>query len=373
MDNDGRSSEVQQKLSDVRGWLEQGSHSGVVLRSQANFAWITAGGRSHISLGAEAGVASVLVTADTAALITTNIELDRLLVEEAPELGFEGVHYPWEQQEGLSSMLNGFCDPTQCVSDLPAEGLALVDDAFLELRRVLRPTEIARYRNLGRDASICVGNACRTAQPGESEQEVSARVAFECQKHDILPLVVLVAADERIAHYRHPLPTGNRLGHTLLVALTGRRNGLHASLTRMVSFGSPDPDLVARHRAVRRVDTRAIVESRPGKTLGEVMTDEIEQYELEGFADEWHQHHQGGLTGYAGREVFATPSEGYRLKPGQVVAWNPSITRVKSEDTIVVTEDGCEILTRDAEWPEESTELAQGTLTRPSLLERGDR
>jgi Xaa-Pro aminopeptidase len=345
----------------------------VVLKSQANFAWITAGGRSHISIGAEAGVASVLVTADTAALITTNIELSRLLEEEAPELGFEGIEYPWEQQDGLISSLARVCDPKRCAADLPSDDLGSVDDAFLELRRVLRTPEIARYRDLGSDSALCVGNACRAAQAGESEQDVAARVASECEKRDILPLVDLVATDERIASYRHPLPTTKRLGQTLLVALTGRRHGLHASLTRMVTFGAADSDLVARHQAVTRVDTRTIVESRPGKSLGDVMLQEMNQYELEGFPDEWRLHHQGGLTGYAGREVFASPSSSYRLKPNQALAWNPSITRVKSEDTILITDDGYEILTRDAEWPHEEVKLAQGSVERPSLLMKGDR
>ena len=34
-----------------------------------------------------------------------------------------------------------------------------------------------------------------------------------------------------------------------------------------------------------------------------------------------------GLTGYAGREIFAVPGSPYVLKGDQVVAWNPSITR----------------------------------------------
>jgi antitoxin VapB len=140
----------------------------------------------------------------------------------------------------------------------------------------------------------------------------------------------------------------------------------------MVSFGAADTDLVERHRAVRRVDTRAIVESRPGKTLGEVMLQAMDQYQLEGFPDEWRLHHQGGLTGYAGREVFATPSSSYVLKPNQALAWNPSITRVKSEDTILITEEGCEVLTRDAQWPHEQVELPQGSVDRPSLLVKGE-
>jgi Xaa-Pro dipeptidase len=370
--DEAKADEVRQKIDDIRGWLMKAQLSGVVLRSQANFAWITGGGRSHVSIGAEAGVASIVVTPDAAVLITTNIELGRLLEEEAPGLPFEAVEYPWHEQQDSDELLARFCDPSRCATDLPDGKRRPVDDDFLELRRVLRTPELERYRQLGADAASCVAIACRYAEPGDTEHEIAARVASECEKRDILALVNLVAADERIARYRHPLPTDNRLRTTLLVALTGRRKGLHASLTRMVSIGDPDPDLMARHDAVTRVDARVILESTPGLSLGEVMAREIDQYATEGFAEQWRLHHQGGLTGYAGREVFAVPGSPYTVKSQQALAWNPSITRVKSEDTVLLSERGPEILTHDPSWPERAVEIEQGTIARPSILVKGE-
>jgi Xaa-Pro dipeptidase len=368
-----RAGEVEQKLEDVRAWLDKTGRSGVVLRSQADFAWITAGGRSEVSIGGEAGVGSVVVTPDAAVLITTNIELARLLQEEAPGLPLGSMQYPWQKQDSLRDLLPQLCDPARCASDLPFADISSVDDDFLELRRVLRSPEIVRYRDLGREAATCVSAAVHAAEPGQTEHDIAALLAFECEKRGILSLVNLVAADDRISGYRHPLPTFNRLGKTLLVALTGRRHGLHASLTRMASFSTPDPDLSARHQAVTRVDARAIVESSPGAALGEVMAREIDQYTAEGFPDEWRSHHQGGLTGYAGREIFAVPGSPYRLKADQALAWNPSITRVKSEDTILISGDGFEILTADPVWPQESARIDGAVVERPSLLLRGER
>jgi Xaa-Pro aminopeptidase len=367
-----RAGEVEQKLADIRAWLHRAQRSGVVLRSQANFAWITAGGRSHISIGDAAGVASVVVTEEAAALITTNIELVRLLEEEAPGLPLEGIEYPWQEEDALSKVLPQLCDVSRCASDLPSDGLSAIDEDFLELRRVLRPPEIARYRDLGQDAAVCVATACGSAEEGDSEHEIAARLAFECEKRDILSLVNLVAADDRISRYRHPLPTFNRLEQTLLVALTGRRHGLHASLTRMLSLKSPGAELQARHDSVSRVDARAILASRPGSSLGEAMSEEIDQYAAEGWPQEWRLHHQGGLTGYAGREVFAVPGSPYRLQPNQALAWNPSITRVKSEDTILISDNGFEILTQDPQWPQRPAEIGQGSVPRPSMLLKGE-
>ena len=97
----------------------------------------------------------------------------------------------------------------------------------------------------------------------------------------------------------------------------------------------------------------------------------LDQYAAEGFAEEWRLHHQGGLTGYAGREVV--PECPYQLKANQALAWNPSITSVKSEDTVLISDDSFDILTRDPEWPEETAQLDGGAVARPSLLVKGER
>jgi antitoxin VapB len=76
-----------------------------------------------------------------------------------------------------------------------------------------------------------------------------------------------------------------------------------------------------------------------------------ELYERLGWGEEWQLHHQGGPTGYRGREFTANPESEGTVSPVQAAAWNPSITGTKSEDTIVVTADGHDFLTRHGEWP----------------------
>jgi antitoxin VapB len=55
---------------------------------------------------------------------------------------------------------------------------------------------------------------------------------------------------------------------------------------------------------------------------------------------------------------------------GQVYAWNPSITGTKSEDTILITEKGCQILTGMDEWPTIPIRINGQTLQRPAIFER---
>jgi Xaa-Pro aminopeptidase len=362
-----RPEEWAQKLSALRRWLERSRAGAVLVEGQGAFAWLTCGGDSHVSLGQQEGCASMLVTRERAYLLAANNEVARILEEELPALPVEVVTFPWFEPAPARSLVERLAGAGAVVSDLGQLGFARADPSFAALRFTLREPEVERYRRLGRDAAEVVETACGEARPGEPERAVAARIALGCAERGILPLVVLVAGDERIARYRHPLPTDRAWSRTLLASLTGRRHGLHASLTRMVSARDPDAELSARMAAVQRVDAALLLASRPGRTLGEVLARGQAQYAAEGHPGEWELHHQGGLTGYGGREQFATPGEPFALGPGQAIAWNPSITRVKSEDTALVTDDGPELLTRTPRWPRVKVRLPEGTVERPAL------
>lgn len=364
-----RREETAAKLRAVRAWLDERSLEGVLLASVANFAWLTAGGHSHVAVAEPAGVGSILVTPAEAYLLTSNIELRRLLDEEVGTKDLVPVEWPWHEQDGPRHALEGLGDPTRMAADLSGFGPRVTSE-IAALRYTLLEPEIDRYRSLGQDCAVALEIACREASPGDSELDVAARTAHECMRRDIQAVVNLVAADERIALRRHPLPTAKRIRKELMGVVTGRRHGLHASLTRMVSFAGAGAELESRHRAVARVDARMILESRPGNSLNAVFGSGLDQYAEEGFPEEWKLHHQGGLTGYGGREVFATLKSEHRLKANQVVAWNPSIARVKSEDTVLVGAGGPEVLTRSDSWPNCALHLSMGEMQRPTILEK---
>jgi antitoxin VapB len=134
-------------------------------------------------------------------------------------------------------------------------------------------------------------------------------------------------------------------------------------MTRLVSFGPPPPRLAELVARCAEVDAAILAATLPGRTHGEVFADLQRAYDDAGFPGEWRRHHQGGLTGYLGREVFAVPGEPTPLPPAGAVAWNPSITGgAKSEDTAIFDGRGVEVITRTPELPE----LPNG---RPAIAE----
>lgn len=363
-----RREEHNEKIARVRTWLAAHKMEGALFTTQGNFSWITAGGEAHVSLGGDTAVGNILVTQDRVVLLTNVIERSRLLEEELSDLGIDSVTWPWYESGGIEEAAAKFASLSKIMVDRPHGTPFAYVEGMVELRYVLLSMEVDRYRRLAHDAAEVVEGVCRSVIPGQTELEVAALVAKGCMERGVLPLVNLVAADDRIKRYRHPLPTKKSVQNTVMVVLTGRRNGLHASLTRIVAFGKLDGSIQRRHQSVTKVDAAYILGSRPGRALNEVLADGLRIYEAEDYPDEWELHHQGGLTGYAGREIFATPSATYRLSSSQCLAWNPSITGTKSEDTILITNEGTEILTQTDGWPHLEVSMNGKKVVRPDIL-----
>ena len=132
----------------------------------------------------------------------------------------------------------------------------------------------------------------------------------------------------------------------MLVACA-ERGGLFASLTRMIYFEEPDPHTLRRQEACEEVLRRMREEATlAGRTLAEAFEDCRHFYAEAGFPEGWRDHHQGGMAGYASREVIATSATHQEIKEGQAFAWNPSLVGAKAEETFVLGPDGPEVLTR---------------------------
>ncbi len=97
----GRRPEVESKLRRVRALIDERELSGVLLTRPGGISWITAGAENPIVRGSDGGAfCCVLVTQDSAYVITQNIEGPRLVEEEGlRDLGFEVMEHPWYAQD----------------------------------------------------------------------------------------------------------------------------------------------------------------------------------------------------------------------------------------------------------------------------------
>lgn len=137
-----------------------------------------------------------------------------------------------------------------------------------------------------------------------------------------------------------------------------------------MNFGSLDKALFRRHEAVCQVDTSFIHNTRPGVLFRDIFDSARHVYDAVGYPDEWKKHHQGGNTGYCARYTIAGPEVDRAVEKHMAFAWNPSITGVKSEDTILCLGSGVEVITQIKDWPTLPVEIGKTVYQRPDILVR---
>jgi antitoxin VapB len=367
--------EIEIKTRRLVALLERENLGGVLLNAQHNFAWITAGGSNGIDLSRENGAASVFVRRDGKRfLLANNIEMPRTLGEEASDDDFEPVEFSWQEEKAFGDLAvkraQSLTDG-DIAADLHFGGdVRAIELMIAPCRFELTDREIERYRELGTDAASAVSQTIEKIQPGESEVQIAARVRGDLSAENISSVVTLVAADERISKFRHPVPTDNRWTKTLLIVTCAKRGGLIASLSRMLCAGDVPDELKEKTEAAAFVNASLWDATRAGSSGSELYQTAARAYAKAGFANEIFHHHQGGATGYKTREWVAHPESNERVKLNQAFAWNPSVTGTKVEETIIATSAGFEVITASAGQPI-VTHAVNGTIYRsPGIIEK---
>jgi hypothetical protein len=323
-----RLDEINHKHQQIRALLDQWQVEALWLRCTRNIAWFTAGADASIAINRDFGAYSLLITREQRLIYTTNIEAVRLRAEDRfHDDGFEYVEYPWHA-------------PQHPIADGPLiRDEDMFEAALQRLRSKLTIWEQERYRELGRDTAEAVEEATRAVRPGDTEFDIAARLDAACRERGGAAVVNLVATDERISQFRHPLPTNKRLERLAMVVVCMRRGGLIAAATRLAYLGKLPDSLKDKLQRIATVDAAA------------------------------QQHHQGGLIAYNSRERLALPGDTTMIEAGQAFAWNPSLVGCKSEETFLLTESGANVLTHTGQWPMITVESNGEPIVRSAILE----
>lgn len=366
--------EMENKFRRLSELLDRHNLDGLLLSHRNNFAWATGGRYNYIANNSATGVAAIYITRDRRVCLTNTIEGPRFRDEELAGLGIDVVAGAWYDRADQTRAARELIGNQRIAADADDFGLATHPfpwDDFVQLRWSLEPEEIERYKEGGRRTSLAMERACREIKPGMTEHEVAGVLSHYVHAQGLVPVVNLIASDERVKRFRHPIPTDKKVERYVMLVICSEYCGLISNMTRFVSFGPLSDDQKRRQQAVVNVDTAVNLATRPGRTLGEIFGDLAKAYADNGFPDEWKLHHQGGSTGYAGREAFANPASPIRVVENQAFAWNPSITGVKSEDTVIVTAGGIEMITTmSADWPKLTGTANGQTMQRPDILVR---
>jgi Xaa-Pro dipeptidase len=352
-------SELGQKLSRIRLMMAANNYDVVHLAQLGNLSWLLCGADMVVSL-IDDPVAEVVVTSKHVTVVAPSIEQPRL-EEELPK-GVELIYTPWydaaAKEKVLGDLLKG-----KVLSDTPERGFDTKD--FWPLRVPLTIEEIERYRKLSKEASDVFTEGLQLIKPGLTEHQVIGLLAEGLRARGMQPVVMLAASDDRLERYKHPLPSNNKIEKRFMAVTCVRKHGLITSLTRLVSFGGESSEYKKRYTKLLEVEKTILDYTQHGIIVSEMFRELQAAYAKAGREVAWSEHHQGGPTGYNARDFIATPTEMRMLVDGSAYAWNPSLSGVKVEDTVLLLNDKLEVLTEDSRWPLREV----GGRLRPEVLE----
>ncbi len=225
--------------------------------------------------------------------------------------------------------------------------------AIEALRAIKSPEEIAKIRRSVVLNSRAFEATAKSVKAGVSEAEVAAELEYQMRRRGAQhpAFETIVASGERTA-LPHAQPTGRKLANNelLLIDMGASLDGYASDMTRMLFLGRPGTQVRSMYRAVLEAQLAAIDSVREGVTAQNVDRAARRVLKEHGL-DKAFVHSTGhGL----GLEIHESPRIGKKddtpLKAGMAITIEPGVYLegtggIRIEDTVVVTENGCEVLT----------------------------
>lgn len=228
-----------------------------------------------------------------------------------------------------------------------------VDADLDEMRSVKSPRERAALRKAIAAGDALYAHVLPRIAPGMTEWDIRNlfRAGADRFGHgESFDTIVCAGRNGAECHHR-PDATLLRRNSSLLMDFGVVLNGYHSDMTRCVAYGDPGAAYKKIFGIVLEANRRAIAAIRPGMTGAEVDAVARRHIAKAGYGDAF-----GHSLGHSvGMEIHEGPNfsqdEKRVIRPGMVVTVEPGIylpgrLGVRIEDVILVTDSGCEVLTK---------------------------
>jgi Xaa-Pro aminopeptidase len=362
-----RRADLEGKQARVMALLQEVGCDGLLVLEPANFAWLTSGAASRGILDPDE-LSALYYSTDQRWVLASNVDAQRLFDEELDGLGFQLKEWPW--QWGRAQLLADLCQGRTVACDRPLGNCQLVVEPLRRLRRATTVYEQACYRALGLIVSHALEATCRTLERGETEREIAGQLSHRLFHRGAQPLHIEVAADGRSRLYRQCGYTALPVQRYCVLSVTARKYGLCATASRAVCFDEPDPRFRKEHDAACKISATYLASSWPDAVPRQVLAAGQRVYLMTGFEHEWRLCPQGHVTGRLPVELALTPDTTELFQSGWPVAWRSSVGAAFSCDTLVVTDDGPQVVTPTELWPTKRIRVQGADFFRPDLLLR---
>jgi len=266
--------------------------------------------------------------------------IEELLPDGPVRLGFEEAHVSVRAHRRLRELLP---DRVELV------GVAGV----VERQRAIKdPAEVGLMRRAAALADDALRWLLERGLLGRTERhlalDLEQRIRSLGAEDPSFPAIVAGGAHGALPH-ASPRDVEISKGELVVIDWGARVDGYNSDCTRTVAAGAPDEDAASVYSAVLEAQLAGVGAVRPGAGGGEVDRAARDVIDAAGYGSEFGH----GLGHGVGLEVHENPRLSQRsddvLGAGNAVTVEPGIYLpgrfgVRIEDLVVVTDDGCEIL-----------------------------
>ncbi len=344
------------RLEKLRQAMEKNQLDAFVVMSPEN--------RRYLS-GFTGTAATLLITADKAYLLTDFRYIEQATAQ-APlfqiiKVGNDSLRELKElagpaKQIAFEADYVTFADYSILKEVFPEGELRPSSQLVAEMRSIKDEEEIALIRKAAEIADQSFSHVLDILKAGQTEEEISAELEFAMRKQGASgrSFDFIVASGWRSA-MPHGVATSKQIemGELLTMDFGALYQGYCSDITRTVCLGQPDDKQREIYELVLKANLLGIETVAPGKTGKEV--DEVVRTFL---ADAGYGKYFGhGLGHSVGLAIHEGPNLNMReervLEPGMIVTVEPGVYLpnwggVRVEDMVLVTEEGCEVLTQSA-------------------------
>jgi Xaa-Pro aminopeptidase len=268
--------------------------------------------------------------------------LHTLLKEAAPPRGLVGVEVHFLTAPQLNAMQ----------AALPSATLRPIDGAFDGLRAVKSAQELGKIRAALALSDMAQAEMKKLITAGSSELALWGQIKARLELHagTRLPILADLVAGARSAEIGGPPGSYVLLdGDPLIFDVVPRLNGYWGDNAATHFVGAASPELAKMRDVVWDTLRRGIEMVRPGVVASDL--DQSMRSLIRAASYEPYPHHTGhgiGVTYH--EEPRIVPYNHTHLQPGMVIALEPGIYApgtggVRLEHIVLVTVDGCEVLT----------------------------